>query len=611
MSTDAWGVTNGFGDCLGQWHDTSDASRHAIHAAMGVHGSESPSAGQDAVRVIRQGQSTDVGQGDLRLEDGTVLRVEGHVPHNLPLGYHGFHSSDGNRHIRLIVGPGRCPLPAHARSWGWAAQLYAARSKDSWGMGDLSDLRRLARWSATQQAGLLLINPLVAASPLVPQQASPYYPISRRYRNPLYLRIEEVSGASALGANLERLAAAGRALNSERRIDRDAIFRLKQEALEAIWERFTHDDAFDRYCQQEGAELTRFATFCALAERFQSGWMSWPQSFQDADGASVRQFAAENGRRIKYHQWLQWLLDGQLARASTEIPIVQDLPIGVDPDGADAWAWQDVLAKNVSVGAPPDMYNMAGQDWGLPPFVPHKLRAAGYEPFIQTIRASLKHAGGLRIDHVMGLFRLFWIPRGFGARGGAFVRYPADDLLQIVALESHRTGAFVVGEDLGTVEHGVREKLAEHQILSYRLLWFENNRPSTYSQLSMVAATTHDLPTIAGMWSGADLKAQRSIGIEPSEESAREIRARLASMAGIDEHAPIASVIEQTYRMLAEAPSMMITAMLEDALAVEERANMPGTTSQWPNWSLSLPGGLDALEASPLARAIAAVLHRN
>ena len=254
-----------------------------------------------------------------------------------------------------------------------------------------------------------------------------------------------------------------------------------------------------------------------------------------------------------YHAWLQWLLDRQLAAASREIPILQDLPIGMDPGGADAWEWQDLLANGVVIGAPPDAFNGDGQDWQLPPFAPAKLRAAAYGPFIETIRSALRHAGGLRIDHVMGLFRLWWIPNGQHPRQGWYVRYPADDLLGIVALESHRAGAFIVGEDLGTVEPGVRQRLALRRVLSCRLLWFERGEPAEYSELSMAAVTTHDLPTIAGLWSGADEAAQRAIGLSVGDEM-RRLREHLREMLGVPGEASVEEVIEAAYRHLGRGP---------------------------------------------------------
>ncbi len=262
------------------------------------------------------------------------------------------------------------------------------------------------------------------------------------------------------------------------------------------------------------------------------------------------------------------------------------------------------------VGAPPDAFNADGQDWQLPPFVPAKLRAAAYEPFIQTIRAALRHAGGLRIDHVMGLFRLWWIPNGQHPRKGWYVRYPADDLLGIVALESHRAGALIVGEDLGTVEPGVRERLALRRVLSCRLLWFEPRPPAEYPELSMASVTTHDLPTIAGLWSGADEAAQRSIGLTVGNEM-RQLRDHLREMLGLESNAPVAEVIEAAYRRLAQAPSRIITATLEDAQAMPERPNMPGTIEQWPNWSLVLPQDIETMVEAELPRRIAKALGRG
>ncbi|MBI3468015.1 MAG: 4-alpha-glucanotransferase, partial [Planctomycetes bacterium] len=476
---------------------------------------------------------------------------------------------------------------------------------------DLADLRRLAAWAERLGSGLMLLNPLHAVAPDVPQEPSPYFPSSRCFLNPIYLRVEEAPGANALGEQLERLAAAGHRLNDQRQIDRDAVFRLKQEALASIWERTSTQPAFEEFRTEHGRPLECFAQYCTLAEQHGRNWRAWPRQFQRPQNAAVQKFADEHARRVLFHQWLQWQLDQQLAGATAELPIVHDLPIGFDPDGADAWAWQDQLADSCSVGAPPDAYNSQGQDWGLPPFVPHKLRAAGYAPLIHTIRAAMRHAGGLRIDHVMGLFRLFWIPRGLGAQHGTYVRYRPDELLAIVAVESHRAGAFVVGEDLGTVEPGVREQLAAHRILTYRVLWFEGDPPARYPELSMVAATTHDLPTIAGLWTGSDLAAQQEIGMQPSMDIVEQMRERLKRVTGLPANAPVDRVIEAAYRALGESPSRVVTATLEDALQVEERPNMPATTHERPNWSLALPGGLEALESSPLAAKIAAVLSER
>jgi 4-alpha-glucanotransferase len=293
---------------------------------------------------------------------------------------------------------------------------------------------------------------------------------------------------------------------------------------------------------------------------------------------------------------LQWLLDDQLATAGADIALLGDLAIGFDPGGADAWVWQDVVAHGVRVGAPPDAFNEAGQDWGLPPFVPWKLRAVGYDPLVQTLRAALEHCGALRVDHVMGLFRLFWIPEGGEPSDGTYVGFPATDLLDIVALESARAGAVIVGEDLGTVEDEVREELADRGVLSYRLVWFENEPPEAFPVQALAAVTTHDLPTIAGAWSGSD------------EHADDEQRARLLEVTDLPRTAEVSDVVVAAHARLAEAPSMVVTATLDDALCVEERPNLPGTTTERPNWSLALPKVLDDIVKDPVVARVAAAL---
>ena len=265
----------------------------------------------------------------------------------------------------------------------------------------------------------------------------------------------------------------------------------------------------------------------------------------------------------------------------------------------------------MAVGAPPDEFNTRGQDWGLPPFDPWRLRAAGYGPFVETIRASLRHAGGLRVDHVMGLFRLFWIARGQPAATGAYVRYPASELLDIVALEAHRAGAYVVGEDLGTVEDQVRAEMAARDLLSYKLLWFEERPPPEYPVRALAAVTTHDLPTVAGLWTGSDLEHQHRLGMEPNVESTYSMCRRLGDMTGVAADAPPDEVVAHMYTALGTAPCLLLTAALDDAVTVLERPNMPGTVDEWPNWSIALPLPLEELMADPRPRAVARALDRR
>ncbi len=592
------------------WEEIPSDTPAAILEAMGGPEANRATPGREAVRVIRAGIAVSwPTPGELVLEDGSRRPVGDILPANLPLGYHDLYPTAGDWKTRIIVTPWRCMEP-RGHCWGWAVQLHSTRSRQSWGIGDLADLRRLAEWSAELGAGMLLINPLAPPAPVVPQGASPYHPTTRRFRNPLYLRIENIPGCERLGPRLAQLAEEARGTNALPRVDRDRVFQLKQQALRAIWGAGTDDGNFAAFRREQGLPLERFGTFCALSSQFGPDWRKWPDEYRRPASAAVARFAAEKSNEVSYHAWLQWLIDRQLIEASRAIPMFQDLPIGMDPGGADAWEWQDLLAQGMVVGAPPDAFNADGQDWQLPPFAPARLRAAAYEPFIQTIRAALRHAGGLRIDHVMGLFRLWWIQSGQHPRHGWYVRYPADDLLGIVALESHRAGAVIVGEDLGTVEPGVRQRLALRRMLSCRLLWFEPSAPAEYPDLAMASVTTHDLPTIAGLWSGADEAAQRSIGLTVGNEM-RELRDHLRRMLGVETDAPVAEVIEAAYRRLAQAPSRIITATLEDAQAVEKRPNMPGTIDQWPNWSLALPQDIEAMVEAELPRRIAKALTRR
>jgi 4-alpha-glucanotransferase len=476
-------------------------------------------------------------------------------------------------------------------------------------MGDLDDLARLAGVARDQGAGALMVNPLGASAPGRPQEPSPYLPSSRCFLNPIYLRIEEVPGAAEAGLELERLAAMGRRLLEEPVIDRDRVWALKLEALEAIWLR-RRETAARRDTVQDGL-LRSFATFCALSERHGAPWPAWPAEHRRPDAPGVSRFAQEHRDRVAFHAWLQGLALDQLARAAGEVRVVLDLPIGVDPGGADAWLWQDLFVLDARVGAPPDEFNTLGQDWGLPPFDPWRLRQAAYEPFIRTVRAALQFGGGLRVDHVIGLFRLFWIPPGASPAEGAYVGYQWRELLEILALEAARAGAFVVGEDLGTVEESMRRELAARDVLSYRLLWFEPEPPRRFPERALAAVTTHDLPTVAGLWTGADLAEQRRLGLAPNEESTAAIRRRLAGWGGLPHDAPAATAVEAAYRLLAEAPSLVRMATLEDALAMEERPNIPGTTRERPNWSRLLPRSLEELVRGPLFGAIGRLLAED
>jgi 4-alpha-glucanotransferase len=609
MATDAWGIDDGYWDASGRWHTTSPETVAALREAMGGGGTADGPPDGPAAWIVAAGRAEPLlGPCELALEDGSELRAERELPPDLPIGYHELRPLDGAPVTRLIVTPGRCHLPDDLRAWLLTVQLPACRSAASWGIGDLADLRSIGAWSAERGAGMLGVSPMHAPQPVGRVEASPYSPSSRRWFNPLLLRIEELPGAG--DATVEALGAQARALNAGPVVDRDAVWALKRRALDHLWAALGPDLRFERWRAAMGGELEAYARFCALAEHHGSGWRHWPSEHRHPSAVGVASFAADRADRVAFWAWVQFLVDEQVQRAEEPLALLTDLAVGVDPDGADAWCLQDLLALDVRVGAPPDEFNRAGQDWGLPPFVPHALRAVAYEPLASLWRAAMGHGGGLRIDHVMALFRLFWLPPGGSPTDGAYVRYPADELLAVLAIESVRAGAVVVGEDLGTVEEGVRDRLHAAGLLSYRLVWFEEAGPERFPAQALGAVTTHDLPTIAGLWSGADADDQRAAGVEPDEAALGRLHGKLVALSGLDGDAPVDEVIVAVHRRLAAAPCALVGATLEDALALGRRPNLPGTTSERPNWSLGLPLPLEDALDDPLVGRVAAALRR-
>lgn len=555
--TDAWGIEAGFLDAFESWRETREPTRAALRSAMGQE----------------------------------PLEITEHWTPDAPE-----------------------PCPAPARAWGWAVQVYALRSRGSWGIGDFADLRRLGQWSAARGAGFLQISPLGAAQAVPPLEPSPYCPSSRRYLSPLYLRIEEIPGAQRAAAGWASLAERGHALNAAPLIDRDAVFALKMEALESLWGGFKADgperEEFAHFVVESGTSLREYAIYCVLSESLGPNWKEWPPAYRHPAAPAVARFAAEHPDRVAFHEWIQWLLDMQLEEANQALPLVQDLPIGFDPCGADAWAWQDLLAFGASVGAPPDLFNTRGQDWGLPPFIPHRLKAAGYGPFRETIRALLRHAGGLRIDHVMGLFRLYWIPKGMGPDRGAYVRYDHEELLSVIAEECRRVGAFAVGEDLGTVDPLVRERMRAWGLLGSKVLWLESDPPDAWPRASLASVSTHDLPTLAGHLTGRDQAEQAALGLKSDPDAGRAVSERVRSWTGLAEGSSLEGAAAAVHSLLARSPALLAAASLEDALGVTLRPNLPGTVRERPNWRIPLPKPLEELEKDPEAMALAAALAR-
>lgn len=550
---------------------------------------------------------------------------------------------------RLIITPDACYLPDQlqtGKTWGVAVNLYALRSERNWGSGDLGDLRTLVTWLSGLNAGLVGINPLHAIPNTTPFGISPYSPISRLYRNFIYIELDavpEIAGISASAGIAEKISS----LRKSERVDYPGIADLKQELLEQAFELFyerhyrtgsPRGRAFREYVQTEGAPLRKFALFLALSEFMKSrhetaSWLEWPEEYRSPENAAVEEFRKNNEKHVLFFEYVQWLIETQMeevsvAAVSAGMPVglYGDLAIGAVNGGSDVWMYQDVVAEQATVGAPPDDFNANGQDWGFPPMIPDKLRENGYDLFIRTIRKNMQHMGALRIDHALGLFRLFWIPMGMPASEGAYVRCYAEDLLRIIALESVRNRTLVIGEDLGTITDEARAALHRFGILSYRLFYFERNYPDPaflppdrYPEMALSAITTHDLPTVYGYWSGRDLDVKKQAGIISSEpefirqQSDRERDRRLILKAlhqrgmlpnvgaGEDLHAPAMTpeLCRTMYKYLSLSPSKLVLVSLDDVVGTMDQQNLPGTVSEYPNWAQKSELLLEEIIADP------------
>jgi 4-alpha-glucanotransferase len=563
-----------------------------------------------------------------RAEVGDLARVRRRVrlPDDLPLGYHRLRvevdrgverSAEG----LVVCAPARIPTTDRLEpAWGWMLQLYALRSERSWGVGDFGDLREILEWSGAElDADFLVSNPLHAVSPTVPVEPSPYYPSSRLFHNPLYLRVTDLpehdAAPAAVREEIGRLAEPLRAASRSDRIARDPAWEAKLAALALLYEVDAGRSAdFAAFQERRGQPLADFATYCALVERHGVPFWEWPEELHHPDDAGIAAVREELADRIEFHAWLQFCCDEQLAAAQRtaedagmSIGVIHDLAVGVDRGGADAWALQDDLALDVSVGAPPDDFNQIGQDWGLPPLRPDRLTETGYAPFRQMIAAVLEHAGGIRIDHILGLFRLWWVPLGHPASEGTYVAYPARDLLAILALEADRAGAVVVGEDLGTVSDEVRGALAGRGVLGSRVLYFERADWDGHRRLaaheypphSLASITTHDLPTAAGWWADEAPRIQSELGLlregsslaSELERTAREhddMRELLVSSGAVPpERADDPDALrEGMHRFLARCSSLLVAVQPADAVGDLRQPNLPGTTDEYPNWRL-------------------------
>jgi len=685
---------------------TRDETRVALLAAMGIDAATEESARQalesldqrerdellptvrvaTAARLAREGIpiSPQPGRGpvdwrfEIRYEDGTSLRRSGRAerhpdgslalpsPDTLPLGYHDLrlevevedrvHTGDQ----MLAIVPERCitpaDLPGAARRFGVVANLYSVRSSRNWGVGDASDLAALLDWSGSAGAAFVGVNPLHALRN-VGYDYSPYSPVSRLFRNVIYI---DVTAVPELSESDEGRAILARddvkrelgELRSESHVRYERVWRLKRMVLEALHRTFAiahrgggtvRGQAYDAYIASQGTHLTTFATWMALDDHFQSDddsqsagggaarpawWREWPEEFRDPASPAVVAFRQSSFEEYDFHRWLQFELDRQLENAARAgraagmaIGLYEDLAIGSSPNGSDTWAYPDLFLRGVSVGAPPDEYAAQGQNWGLPPIDPRRLRADRYRYWIMLLRSSLAHAGAVRIDHVLGLFRQFWIPEGKPGSAGAYVRFPVDDLLGILALESVRQHAVVVGEDLGTVPPEVPPTLKRWGVLSSRVLFFERDldggfrSSASYEPLALAVADTHDMHTLRGYWEGTDLDVRRRVGLIASDEALEAARQQRRTERGAlvqrlqeegtlapsgDGSPPSAAAIARgVHRFLCRSPAELVGLSLDDLAAETDPVNVPGVgLDVYPSWSRRMRVPLETLVSS-------------
>jgi len=585
-------------------------------------------------------------QADIRGE--AMVRYSLSLPLKPGLGYHRFTLS-GKRQGRafaaessLVLTPRQCYLPASfqqgARIWGPSVQLYALRSRRNWGMGDFTDLHNLVRLSAQQGGRIVGLNPLHELFPHNPSHASPYSPSSRSFLNIFYIDVESIQDFFESKTARALVSSPGfqaelSSLRAGKFVDYSRVADSKMRVLEILYRHFcdyhmkngtAREKEFREFQRLGGEALERQALFEALQEHFQqqdpdiSGWPAWPEAYGSPQSEAVKSFAVSRRDRVEFFQYLQWQAEEQLGHIDEtcgelglDAGLYRDLAVSVDKDGGEAWSNQSVYALDANVGAPPDDFNFLGQDWGLPPMIPFRLYEEAYRPFIQIIRNNMRHAGALRIDHIMAFHRLFWIPSGMTPEKGAYCRYPLQDFLGILALESQRNHCMVIGEDLGTVPEEVRKAMAEWNVFAYRVLYFERvdggsafKAPDSYPAKAVATVTTHDLPTLKGYWIGRDNEVREALDLFPGMEvKERQIRdrdsARSALLKALKQRGLLPKGQEQdpafvpgmtpelvlaVHRFLARTPCQIQMIQLEDVLGERDQVNMPGTVEQYPNW---------------------------
>lgn len=574
-------------------------------------------------------------QPDCRVVDGALVwRVMVPLPPDLPLGWHtayvwrrptGADADDLVETSTVVISPARlAPPPSRpdhgGRAWGLMAQLYSVRSRRSWGIGDFADLADLSAVAGLAGADFLLVNPIHAAEVTSPIEPSPYLPATRRFLAPLYIRPEDIREVGYLKPKLRRAVKAAKRSVSESntdaaRIDRDAAWTAKRAALEAIYaapRSEAREAEWEAFITQEGQPLQDFALWCALEEHYAGtleAGQERPIEAWDITSELVAGLREQLADRVRFHTWLQWIADEQVRAAQAagcaagmRIGIMHDLAVGVHRRGSDAWSLHDMYAPGIEVGAPPDMYNQQGQTWGQPPWLPRALAEASYVPLRDMIRTLVRNAGALRIDHIIGFFRLWWIPDGLGPAAGTYVRYDHEAMIGVLALEAHRAGAVLIGEDLGNVEPWVREYLSARGILGTSVLWFEHEDghptpPEHYRAQLLATVNTHDLPPTAGYLAGEHVRLRARLGLltEPEEQARAEAEAERDTMLNIlrergliDDGASEQQIIEALHLLVAASPAALVGVSLVDAVGERRVQNQPGTDTEYPNWQIPL-----------------------
>ncbi|MET0515230.1 MAG: 4-alpha-glucanotransferase [Nitrospiraceae bacterium] len=588
------------------------------------------------------------------------------LPSGLPVGYYDLTASAvGSRYeergsLKLIVAPSHCHVPklfqAAQKVWGLALQLYSLRSVTNWGVGDFTDLRNLVEWAGQDLgASLIGVNPLHALRNTRPHHISPYAPQSRLYVNELYIDIERLpefhsSPDARRVRSSQEFQAALEGVRKVEQVNYDVVSHAKRTMLDLAYRQFLHDNyhgtepslqptsargwLLERFIREEGDPLEQYGVFQVLEEerRLVDGrpvaWREWPIQYRSPESPAVREFARRHRKRVRFFQYIQWIAAEQLRDVSAmvsasrmAIGLYRDLALGSDRDGAESWMMQHVLALDADCGAPPDAFAPQGQNWGFAPFHPLRLKEMAYRPYIELLRKNLRDGGAIRLDHVMALFRLFWVPRGLPASAGAYVHYPSEDLLSILALESVRAQTLVIGEDLGTVPDWVRDQLARKQILSYRVFYFERTEkgrwkpPAAYPDRSLAVVTTHDLPTLSGFWTGEDIYLRAGVGIYPTDQDKNRalderqqdkakiltaLKAEGLLPQGLSEDPASApnmtpELCEAIHQYLARGASAIVLINVDDVIGEVTQINLPGTVDSYPNWSRKLSRTLDEL----------------